>query len=176
MLRSTLVPALIVCLGLTIAAIASTTQDAATSGTDPDRTKAPTAADFQALVLRVEKLERQLSDRKEQEQLGRGFLAIEPVVVNLDESRLTRYIRIVPVLAIEDGQKQLALDALSQMNPKINDWMNATLSGKSLEDVRGQDNQQKLRTEIQAGINLQFKSGGYPEFAKAVLFDEFIIQ
>ena len=80
------------------------------------------------------------------------------------------------MLAIEDGQKQLAIDALSQMSPKINDWMNVTLSGKSLEDVRGQENQQKLRTEIQAGINLQFKSGGYPEFVKAVLFDEFAIQ
>lgn len=176
MSRSTLIPAIIVCLGLTFAAVANTTQDAAAPAVDSHQGKAPTAADFQALVQRVEKLERQLSARKEQEQLGRGFLAIEPIVANLDEGRLSRYIRIVPVLAIEDGQKQLAADALSQISPKINDWLNATLSGKSLEDVRGQDNQQKLRTEIQAGINLQFKSGGYPEFAKAVLFDEFIVQ
>ena len=79
MSRSTLVPAFIACLGLTIAAVANTTQDAATPGLDTDRTTVPTAADFQALVLRVEKLERQLSDRKEQQQLGRGFLAIEPI-------------------------------------------------------------------------------------------------
>lgn len=176
MSRSTLVPTLIVCLGLTFAAVANTNQDAAAPAVDSHRDKAPTAADFRALVQRIEKLESQLSAPKEQEQLGRGFLAIEPIVANLDEGGLTRYIRIVPVLAVEDGQKQLAVEALSQISPQINNWLIATFSGKSLEDVRGHDRQQQLRTEIQSGINSLFMSGGYPEFAKAVLFDEFIIQ
>jgi len=176
MSRSTLIPALIVCLGLTFAAVANTGQDAAAPvvGTNQDQT--PTVADFQSLEQRVTKLERQLSARKAQEQLGRGFLAIDPIVANLDEGRLSRYIRVSIILSIEDGQKQSALTALTEINPKIKDWVYGFLSGKTLEDVRGQDNQQKLRVEIQAGINSQLKSAGYPEFAKAVLFDEINIQ
>ncbi|MEZ6068212.1 MAG: flagellar basal body-associated FliL family protein [Planctomycetaceae bacterium] len=114
--------------------------------------------------------------RKEQEQLGRGFLAIDPIVANLDESRLSRYIRVSIVLSVEDGQKEPALTALTEINPKIKDWVYGFLSGKTLDDVRGQDNQQKLRVEIQAGINSQLKAAGYPEFAKAVLFDEINVQ
>lgn len=176
MSRSTLIPALIVSLGLTFAAVANSGQDAAEPPVDSSQGKTPTVADFQALVKRVEKLERQLSARKEQEQLGRGFLAIDPIVANLDEGRLSRYIRVSIVLSVEDGQKQPALTALTEINPKIKDWVYGFLSGKTLDDVRGQDNQQKLRVEIQAGINSQLKSAGYPEFAKAVLFDEINVQ
>ena len=176
MTRSTLIPALIVCLGLTFAGVANTVQEAALPADDFKQDKAATAADFQALVQRVEKLERQLSARKEQEQLGRGFLAIDPIIANLDDGRLSKYIRVSIVLSIEDGQKQSALAALTEINPKIKDWCNSFLSGKTLEDIRGKDNQQKLRVEIQAGINSQLKSAGYPEFAKAVLFDEINVQ
>ena len=70
MSRSTMIPAIICCLGLTFAAVANTTQDAAAPAADSHQSKAPTAADFQALVQRVEKLEHQLSARKEQGQLG----------------------------------------------------------------------------------------------------------
>ncbi len=176
MSRSTFIPALIVCLGLTFAAVGYTAQDAATLAVKPKQDQAPTVADFQSLVQRVEKLERQLSARKEQEQLGRGFLAIDPIVANLDEGRLTRYIRVSIVLSIEDGQKQSALTALAEIDPKIKDWIYGFLSDKTLDDVRGRDNQQKLRVDIQAGINSQLKSAGYSEFAKAVLFDEINIQ
>lgn len=176
MFRSSLIPGVIVCLGLAYGAVANTGQDTVESAAVAHQDESTLAADFKSLEQRVAKLERQLAARKEQEQLGRGFLAIDPIVANLDEGRLSRYIRVSAVLVVEDGEKQLALEALSQVNPKVKDWMYDLLSAKTLDDIRGQEGQRKLRIEIQTGINLQLKSAGYPEFAKAVLFDEINVQ
>ena len=176
MSRSSLIPAVIVCLGLAYGAVANTGKEPAGVAAVAQQNEAPCAADFKSLEQRVAKIEQQLAARNEQEQLGRGFLAIDSIVANLDEGRLSRYLRVSAVLAVEDGKKQDAKEALSQINPKVRDWMYDFLSDKGLDDIRGKENQQKLRNEIQTGINLQFKSAGYPEFAKAVLFNEINVQ
>jgi len=176
MSRSTLIPTFIVCLGLTFAAVANTGQDAAKPAAGNNQNESPTRSEFQLLEQRVAQLELQLAARRGQEQLGRGFLAIDPIVVNLNEGRLTRYLRVSIILSVEDLQKTIASAALTEIDPTIKDWLYSFLSDKTLDDIRGQDNQQKLRVEIQAGINSQLKSAGYPEYAKAVLFNEINVQ
>ncbi len=111
-----------------------------------------------------------------QEALGRGLVPFPSFVANLRDETLTRYLRVGLVFAIDDGKKQAVNDALSEIRPHIKDWLLSHLADKTISDINGRQNQIKLREEIQAGINLQFKSAGHPEYVKAVLFDEINVQ
>ncbi|MEZ6033306.1 MAG: flagellar basal body-associated FliL family protein [Planctomycetaceae bacterium] len=178
MSRSVLIPSAIVCLGLAMAAVAQTRDVAqpATGSPGPVATSADLATTVKTLEERVAKIERQLAARMKQETLGRGLVPFQTVVANLRDETLTRYVRVDLVLAIEDGQKQAVVDALSDIRPNVKDWLLSHLADKTVSDINGSQNQDKLREEIQAGINLQFKSAGHPQYIKAVLFDEINVQ
>lgn len=172
MSRSKLFAGVVALAGISYVAMANTQQDAVVSSAK----EAPSMTEFRALLKRVERLEGQMIGRDMREQPGRQYVTLDPVVTNLNDARLARYIRIVPVIVVEESQKEEVIAAFRQMNVEVNDWMNKTLSGLTPEELRGSEGQERLRQRLQQGINEQLKSSGYPEFVKSILFDQFAIQ
>jgi len=175
MSRSTLALTGIVCAGFAMASFAQT-RDVAQPAAGPPAEVRDLATTVKALEERVARVERRLAARQDQEELGRGLVSFEPFVANLRTENLTRYIRVSLVFAVEDGQEQSAHDALADINPRVKDWLYGHFADKSITGVMGRASQDKLRSEIQAGVNSLFHAAGHPEFVKAVLFDEINVQ
>lgn len=173
--RSVLVPSVLVCLGLAVAGVAQP-RDTAQPDSGPSAATADLAVTVKALEQRVALLEHQLSAQMKEATLGPTLIPFLSVTANLRDEGLKRFLRLRLVLVVEDGQKQAVLDALTEVRSKVKDWLLSQLSDKTIDDVRGLKNLNKIREEILAGVNVQFKSAGYPEYIKDVLYDEFNVQ
>lgn len=80
------------------------------------------------------------------------------------------------MLEFEDGGTQQVREAAASHGPNINDWLYACLGDKTLEDIGGNDNNMKLKAEIQAGLNSLFTAAGLPELITGVLLNEISVQ
>lgn len=101
---------------------------------------------------------------------------IEPVVANLDEPGVTRYIRVTVMLEISGDVERVKMEEfLDGKNAIVKDWMTTYFAGLSLEDVRGSRNLSRIKQEIQDQLNEMLFPDGRP-FVKRVLFKEFAVQ
>jgi flagellar basal body-associated protein FliL len=104
------------------------------------------------------------------------FLEFGPVVANLAEGKLTRYLKVDVTLQVkaadavgvtslfEDGQKAV-----------FKNWLIGYLSDKTREEVKGTANMNKLRREIQDGFNAILTDCSEYRI-ESVLFTEFNVQ
>ena len=96
-------------------------------------------------------------------------------MVNLDEGRLTRYLRLSITLQV-DGEYQKEVTAGVETHRSIlQNWLISYLSDKTMDDIRGAAGQNRLRREIQNQYNLILSPDGF-EKIKDVLFEEFTVQ
>lgn len=101
---------------------------------------------------------------------------IEPVVANLDEPGVTRYIRATVTLEIRgDVDKTQMEEFLQDKNAVMKDWLTTYFAGLSLEDVRGSRNLSRIKQEIQEHLNEILFANGRPMISR-VLFKEFAVQ
>ena len=101
---------------------------------------------------------------------------IEPVLANLDEPGVTRYVRITISLEISpemDLEKGKAF--LDQRTMVLRDWLTTYFAGLSLEDVRGSRNLNRIKRDVQDQFNELLFPGTKP-FVRQVLFREFAVQ
>jgi len=101
---------------------------------------------------------------------------IEPVVANLDEPGVTRYIRVTVTLemsALMDETKGTAF--LEEKQSLLRDWMTTYFAGLSLEDVRGSRNLTRLKNEVLGYFN-ELLFGQEKGYVQRVLFKEFAVQ
>lgn len=104
-----------------------------------------------------------------------AFVPFGEVVVNLDEGRLTRYLRLSITLQV-DGENQKEVTAGVETHRSIlRNWLISYLSDKTMDDIRGAAGQNRLRREIQNQYNLILSPDGF-EKIKDVLFEEFTVQ
>lgn len=104
------------------------------------------------------------------------FYEIEPVVANLNDPGVTRYVRITLTLEIagewpEEEGKLL----LEQKKPLLKHWLTLYLTNQTLEETRGKTN----LIRMQSNINEIFNQGLFPNEKPRisnVLFKEFAIQ
>lgn len=99
----------------------------------------------------------------------------DPVVVNLNEDRLTRYLKIKILLVVDARDEKTVNELVQKKKPALRNWLIANLSDKSLSEVSGAAGLNKLRREIWH----QFNSELYPDGAEKVLdifFEEFVVQ
>lgn len=78
---------------------------------------------------------------------------LEPIVVNLNEPQVTRYLRVVFSLAIAGEDYDDAMATIEKKTHEMNNWLIVYLSDLSLEDVRGAKNINRVRREIQDSLN-----------------------
>jgi flagellar protein FliL len=97
------------------------------------------------------------------------------VVVNLNEERMSRYLRVKIVLAVEEKQEKPFTDHLNKARAQLKSWLIGHLSGKSLKEVGGTVGVKRLQREIME----RFEEVLYPDGdgpLREVLFEEYDVQ
>jgi len=104
------------------------------------------------------------------------YYELEPVVANLNEPGVTRYVRITLTLELDGAwpaeEGKLLLD---QKKPLLKNWLTLYLSNQTIEETRGKTNMLRM----QANIGSLFNDGLFPNaqpHITNVLFKEFAIQ
>jgi len=104
------------------------------------------------------------------------YYDLDPVVVNLNDPGVTRYVRISLTLevssAMGEGEGRPFLD---QKKPLMKHWLTLFLSNQTIEDARGEKNLMRMQTQISDTLNNGLFPGSKPRI-KSVLFKEFAIQ
>jgi len=100
---------------------------------------------------------------------------LEPIVINLNEPQVTRYLRVIFSLAIADADYNTAAKTIEKKTHEMNNWLIVYLSDLSLEEVRGAKNINRVRREIQDSLNDRLWPGERPLIANVSL-KEWIIQ
>jgi flagellar protein FliL len=103
------------------------------------------------------------------------FIDFEEVVVNLNESRFNRYLKLGFSLQIASTQKSAIETLIKQKQVVLKNWLISHIADKSLEDVGSKIGHNRLRREIHDQFNLVLFDDGV-ERVQDVLFKEFNIQ
>ncbi|MBN1817625.1 MAG: flagellar basal body-associated FliL family protein [Sedimentisphaerales bacterium] len=118
----------------------------------------------------------ELVSAKPSQEISWPFEIQEPIIANLDEPGVTRYIRagitlqISSEIDLEKGQKFLEEKVLV-----IRDTVHAFFSDLSLEDVRGRRNIERIKKQIRDIVNEQLFKESKP-FILEIYFREFAVQ
>jgi flagellar basal body-associated protein FliL len=97
------------------------------------------------------------------------------VVVNLNEDRLTRYLKIKLLLVVDARDEEKVNELLQKKKPALRNWLIGHLSDKSLQDVTGAAGLNKVQREIWQQFNHEL----YPDGSEKVLdiyFEECVVQ
>lgn len=104
------------------------------------------------------------------------YYDLDPVVANLNEPTVTRYVRASLTLEMSsemDAKKGAAF--LDEKKPILVNWLTVYLSSLSLEDVRGDKNLRSIQAHIRDAFNEQLFPDS-PSQIKQVLIKEFPVQ
>ncbi len=104
------------------------------------------------------------------------YYDLDPVVVNLNDPGVTRYVRISLTLEISSAMDEKeGKPILDQKKPLMKHWLTLFLSNQTIEDSRGEKNLMRMQTQISDTLNNGLFPGSKPRI-KSVLFKEFAIQ
>jgi flagellar basal body-associated protein FliL len=104
------------------------------------------------------------------------YYELDPVVANLNEPTVTRYVRASLTLEMSaemDAKKGAAF--LDEKKPILVNWLTVYLSSLSLEDVRGDKNLRSIQSRIRDAFNEQLFPDSTSQI-KQVLIKEFPVQ
>lgn len=109
-------------------------------------------------------------------QASWSYDKMEPVLANLDEPGVTRYVRVTVTLEMSpDMDKAKGEEFLLNRQMVLRDWMTTYFAGLSLEDCRGTRNLARIKKEVVENFN-QILFPGSRSFVENVLFKEFAVQ
>jgi flagellar basal body-associated protein FliL len=101
---------------------------------------------------------------------------LKPVVANLDEPGVTRYVRVSITLEISSAlERSKGEKLLEEKNPILTNWLTIYLAGLTLEDARGDRNLKRIQLQILDAFNERLFPDAKPQI-KHILFKEFAIQ
>ena len=104
------------------------------------------------------------------------FYDLEPVVANLNEPGVTRYVRVSLTLEIGNGMAEKdGTPFLDQKKPLMKHWLTLYLSNATIDTIRGEKNLRQVQTQITDVLNQGLFPNGKPKVVR-VLFKELAIQ
>ncbi len=104
------------------------------------------------------------------------YYDLDPVVANLDEPSVSRYVRASLTLEMSSSvDKKKGTAFLDEKKPILINWLTVFLSGLSLEDIRGDKNLRSIQSRILEGFNDKLFPDSKPQI-KRVLIKEFPVQ
>jgi len=110
---------------------------------------------------------------------GKGeswYFDLEPIVVNLNEPGVTRYVRAGLTLEVSGTlEEKGGRPFLEQRTTPMKHALTLFLSNQTIEDARGEKNLTRMLSQICDALNAVLFPGGKPH-VQAVLFKEFAIQ
>jgi flagellar basal body-associated protein FliL len=104
------------------------------------------------------------------------YYDMDPVIANLNEPSVTRYIRITITLEMSekvDAEKGKIF--IGEKKPELTNWLNIYLSSQTVEDIRGDKNLRRIQSQILNAFNEKLFPNGQGAI-KQVLFKEFAVQ
>jgi flagellar basal body-associated protein FliL len=104
------------------------------------------------------------------------YYDIEPVIANLDEPSITRYIRVTLILEISSQVDPVkGKEFIDEKKPLLINWLTIYLTGQALDDIRGDKNLRRIQSEILDAFNEKLFPNAQP-MIKGILFKEFAVQ
>jgi flagellar basal body-associated protein FliL len=104
------------------------------------------------------------------------FYDTEAVIVNLNESGLSRYLRVSLTLELGNGLiEKEGLAFLDQKKPVLKNWITLFLSNETVDDIRGAKNLQRILTKITDMFNQGLWPDSKPHIV-AIYLKEWSIQ
>ena len=97
------------------------------------------------------------------------------MVINLDEGRMSRYLRMAITLQIPKSQEEAFKTRIEAKRILLRNWLLSKGSDLDLEDIRGAAGQNRLRREIRDHFNTVLCPDGYDQIYD-ILFEEFTVQ
>lgn len=104
-----------------------------------------------------------------------SFVPFGEVIVNLNDNRMSRYLRLNMTVLVDRSQEDVVRERIEQQKLILKDWLLRYLSDQALDDIRGAAGQNRLRREILLQFNTVLSPDGYDRIHD-VLFEEFNIQ
>ena len=111
-----------------------------------------------------------------QEEKKVWHYSLDPIVANLDEPGVTRYVRVT--ITLEMSPEMSFMHGEEFINEKkllLRDWLTTYLAGLTLEQVRGNRNLTRIKKEIRDNYNEILFPESKP-FVNRVLIKEFAVQ
>lgn len=116
------------------------------------------------------------TDSSAENSKGSWYYDLEPVVANLDEPGVTRYVRATITLEISSALEQnKGVKLIEEKKPTLTNWLTIYLAGLTLEDARGDKNLKRIQLQILDALNETLFPDAKP-LIKHILFKEFAIQ
>lgn len=104
------------------------------------------------------------------------YYDLEPVIANLDEPSVTRYIRVTLILEINSQVDPVkGKTFIDEKKPMLTNWLTIYLTGQALDDIRGDKNLRRIQSEILDAFNEKLFPNAKP-MIKSILFKEFAVQ
>lgn len=104
-----------------------------------------------------------------------AYVTFGEVIVNLNEDRLTRYLKLKILLVCDVREEKTLNDLVQKRKPILKNWLIGHVSDKSLQDVSGAAGVNKLRREIWHQFNTELYSDGSEKIFD-IFFEEFVVQ
>ncbi len=105
----------------------------------------------------------------EEKRAKAQVITLKPIVVNLRNSKGTRYLKVT--VAMETTSKEAA-EELGTLSPQISDLFVDKLSNVEITDVDNSAGRNRLKRELLSGINELLEKGSI----NTIYFTEFVIQ
>lgn len=105
----------------------------------------------------------------------RAYVPFGDVIVNLNEERLTRYLKVKILLVADAADEKAMTEMVAKSKPLLKNWLIGHLSDKSLAEVSGAAGVNKLRREIWHEFNKEL----FPDGSEKILdifFEDFVVQ
>lgn len=104
------------------------------------------------------------------------YYDLDPVVANLDETGVTRYVRASLTLEMSNEMgKKKGIAFLKEKKPILTNWLTIYLASLSLEDIRGDINLKRIQSQLFVDFNEKLFPNSKPKI-KHILFREFAVQ
>ncbi|MBX3444712.1 MAG: flagellar basal body-associated FliL family protein [Planctomyces sp.] len=104
-----------------------------------------------------------------------AFVEFGQLVVNLNDGRLSRYLRLKINLQVDSKHQKDVQDLIAENRLLLQDWLLSHLADKTMEEIRGAAGQNMMRREILEQFNSVLFPDGYDRIY-AVRFEEFNVQ
>lgn len=104
-----------------------------------------------------------------------GFIVMEPMVVNFNDPRFSRYLKVILSLQVAKSQIEDVNLLLTEKNDLLINWMIGHIADKRVDEFRGKQAANQLRREIHDAFNHLLFSDGI-ERIQDVLFKELNVQ
>lgn len=104
------------------------------------------------------------------------YYNLEPVVANLNEPSVTRYVRATLIMEVDaqiDKKKGTAL--IEEKKPLLTNLLTIYLASLTLEDIRGDTSLKRIQSQLVDSFNEKLFPDARPQI-KRVLFKEFAVQ